>query len=119
MASCSPVLAPEGTAARPTAPPAKITSASTVGFPRESRICRAWISTMVLIRLVLLSLLELEGCFAGRNHLSSVVNAAHDRSGLVAVNRERHGDAPGLLCAWTRRVRAVKHTFKRNPDGRV
>src|ERR1700676_1874068 len=38
-ASCSPVDAPEGTAARPSAPPSRITSASTVGFPRESMIC--------------------------------------------------------------------------------
>src|SRR5262249_55777320 len=40
-ASCSPVEAPEGTAARPRAPPARTTSASTVGLPRESRISRA------------------------------------------------------------------------------
>ena len=40
-ASCSPVLAPLGTAARPTAPPESSTSTSTVGFPRESRISRA------------------------------------------------------------------------------
>src|ERR1700692_1378357 len=39
-ASCSPVEAPEGTAARPRAPFSRITSASTVGFPRESRISR-------------------------------------------------------------------------------
>ena len=36
-----PVLAPDGTAARPTAPEASSTSASTVGCPRESRIWRA------------------------------------------------------------------------------
>src|ERR1700719_3596020 len=39
MASCSPVEAPEGTAARPSAPPSRTTSASTVGLPRESMIC--------------------------------------------------------------------------------
>src|ERR1700723_4786056 len=43
MASCSPVDAPEGTAARPTAPPSTWTSASTVGLPRESMISRPWI----------------------------------------------------------------------------
>ena len=36
-----PVDAPEGTDARPVAPPWSVTSASTVGRPRESRICRA------------------------------------------------------------------------------
>src|SRR5262245_22505291 len=40
-ASRSPVEAPEGTAARPKAPPSSKTSTSTVGFPRESRISRA------------------------------------------------------------------------------
>ena len=38
---CTPVDAPEGTAARPKAPESSLTSASTVGFPRESRIWRA------------------------------------------------------------------------------
>src|SRR5205823_9493442 len=33
--------APDGTAARPNAPPSSVTSTSTVGFPRESRISRA------------------------------------------------------------------------------
>src|SRR6266481_8341457 len=41
-ASCSPVEAPEGTAARPSAPPSRRTSASTVGLPRESMTWRAW-----------------------------------------------------------------------------
>src|SRR5216684_7246983 len=39
-ASCSPVDAPEGTAARPIVPSARRTSDSTVGLPRESRISR-------------------------------------------------------------------------------
>src|SRR5437762_3144758 len=39
-ASRSPVDAPDGTAARPDAPPSSATSTSTVGFPRESRISR-------------------------------------------------------------------------------
>src|SRR5205807_9369014 len=42
-ASCSPVLAPLGTAARPIAPPSRCTSTSMVGLPRESRISRALI----------------------------------------------------------------------------
>src|SRR2546429_3570429 len=37
-ASCSPVDAPDGTAARPKIPLDRITSASTVGLPRESKI---------------------------------------------------------------------------------
>src|SRR5918996_1413212 len=45
-ASCSPVEAPDGTAARPVAPSASTTSASTVGFPRESSTSRARIRSM-------------------------------------------------------------------------
>ena len=40
-ASCSPVEAPEGTAARPITPFSVMTSTSTVGLPRESKICLA------------------------------------------------------------------------------
>ncbi len=47
VASNSPVEAPEGTAARPLAPESSVTSTSTVGFPRESRIWRAWIRSIV------------------------------------------------------------------------
>src|SRR6187431_1634397 len=39
-ASRSPVDAPDGTAARPVEPPSSVTSTSTVGLPRESRISR-------------------------------------------------------------------------------
>ena len=48
QASCSPVLAPLGTLARPTAPPSSSTSTSTVGFPLESRTCRARTSEMIV-----------------------------------------------------------------------
>src|ERR1051325_10502527 len=48
MASCSPVEAPEGTAARPNAPEARRTSTSTVGLPRESMISRAVMAVMVV-----------------------------------------------------------------------
>ena len=44
MASREPVDAPDGEAARPTEPHSRITSASTVGLPRESIIWRALIS---------------------------------------------------------------------------
>ena len=46
-ASNSPVEAPDGTAARPRAPPSSSTSTSTVGLPRESRIWRAWTLLML------------------------------------------------------------------------
>src|SRR5437016_139057 len=57
IASFSPVEAPDGTAARPHAPLSSVTSASTVGFPRESKICRPLISRIALI-LPLLRLLK-------------------------------------------------------------
>src|SRR5437660_9527902 len=46
MASCAPVLAPLGTAARPTAPSHSFTSTSIVGLPRLSRISRARIDSI-------------------------------------------------------------------------
>jgi len=48
QASCSPVLAPLGTLARPTAPPSSSTSTSTVGFPLESSTCRARTLEMIV-----------------------------------------------------------------------
>src|SRR2546421_2721924 len=48
-ASCSPVEAPLGTAARPAAPLDNGTSASTVGLPRLSSSSRAWTEMIVLI----------------------------------------------------------------------
>ena len=45
-ASCEPLEAPDGTAARPNAPESGAISTSTVGFPRESRISRAFIDLM-------------------------------------------------------------------------
>src|SRR5262245_17533207 len=45
-ASRLPVEAPEGTAARPPVPPSSTQSTSRVGFPRESRISRATISSI-------------------------------------------------------------------------
>src|SRR3954452_18730890 len=54
-----PVLAPEGTAARPSVPSARMTSTSTVGLPRLSRISRprtsaigAWFVLIVASRLL-------------------------------------------------------------------
>src|SRR5437879_9364519 len=48
-ASCSPVDAPLGTAARPAAPLDRVTSASMVGLPRLSRISRARTAMIVLM----------------------------------------------------------------------
>src|SRR3990170_5111921 len=45
-ASCSPVEAPLGTAARPNDPSSRYTSTSIVGLPRESRISRAWTASI-------------------------------------------------------------------------
>src|SRR3954463_1830791 len=55
-ASCSPVEAPLGTAARPMLPSARYTSASTVGFPRESRISLPAMRTIVVNNLLLVFL---------------------------------------------------------------
>ena len=52
-ASREPVDAPEGTAARPMSPDSRITSHSTVGLPRESRISRAQTPVMMLISISL------------------------------------------------------------------
>ena len=48
-ASCRPVLAPEGTIARPTAPVEAIASTSTVGRPRESSTWRAFSAFKVVM----------------------------------------------------------------------
>ncbi len=49
-ASCAPVEAPLGTAARPTEPSSRTTSTSMVGLPRESRISRASMKSIVVTR---------------------------------------------------------------------
>ena len=48
-ASKAPVEAPDGTAARPVAPDSRMTSTSTVGLPRESRIWRPCMDRMALM----------------------------------------------------------------------
>ena len=50
-ASCSPVEAPDGTAALPKYPFSVVTSTSIVGFPLESKICLAWMFIIILILL--------------------------------------------------------------------
>src|SRR5690606_21012649 len=49
MASCAPVDAPDGTAARPIEPSSSTTSTSTVGLPRLSRISRPMMSMMAVM----------------------------------------------------------------------
>src|SRR5262249_26318068 len=56
LASCAPVEAPEGTAARPLAPSSRMTSTSTVGLPRLSRISRPMMSAMPVMKVSLESL---------------------------------------------------------------
>ena len=48
-ASWAPVLAPEGTAARPREPSSRMTSTSTVGLPRESKtsLARAFLMSLI------------------------------------------------------------------------
>src|SRR5215217_2423036 len=48
-ASCAPVDAPDGTAARPREPSSRRTSTSTVGLPRLSRISRAVMSVIAVM----------------------------------------------------------------------
>src|SRR5690606_40173226 len=50
MASCAPVEAPDGTAARPMEPSSSTTSTSIVGLPRLSRISRPVISMMAVMK---------------------------------------------------------------------
>src|SRR3954466_11682098 len=58
-----PVLAPEGTAARPSVPSARMTSTSTVGLPRLSRISRprTWAIGAGCVLIVASRLLEWDG----------------------------------------------------------
>src|SRR6266508_2675064 len=84
MASCSPVDAPLGTAARPVAPLSSVTSASMVGLPRLSRISRATTSSIVDIDCEFWC-----GSLFGVGHLG----LAPRRVALDAVNRsERVND---------------------------
>src|SRR5207253_940317 len=50
-ASFSPDEGPDGTAARPTMPPSKVTATSIVGLPRESMISRALTRSIKVIGL--------------------------------------------------------------------
>src|SRR3954466_3259727 len=60
-ASCAPVEAPDGTAARPMLPSSSVTSTSTVGLPRLSRIWRAWTSTIAVMAFLLAAANDYQG----------------------------------------------------------
>src|SRR5690606_34757041 len=105
-ASCAPVEAPEGTAARPNAPLSRTASTSTVGLPRLSRISRPIISIIALIkhysRLVFLKILGdpvvFLQCGKQRLHLIDRHHVGAVRGGIVRILmgfHEQHGDADG------------------------
>src|SRR5439155_26545386 len=81
-ASCSPLLAPLGTMALPVAPPASVTTASTVGLPRESMTWRPWTRTIFVIIISVL-LLKYQ-----HNTLSTGVNRKRAR---FLIHRRRDG----------------------------
>ena len=71
-ASFSPVEAPDGTAARPKLPSARTTSASTVGFPRESRISRPTTFTISVMRTLLREAKKQKLLPTGRSYRSRI-----------------------------------------------
>src|SRR5262249_38704366 len=75
-ASRSPVDAPDGTAARPNDPSASVTSTSTVGFPRESRISRACTFAMFTFVASFVSSVDLCVLDAADRRSSRVASAA-------------------------------------------
>src|ERR1022692_1074733 len=85
-----PVEAPDGTAARPWAPPASVTSTSSVGLPRESRISRACI---VLIRLSILGSWSRHYGRTMWHQFFAAVFYSHTAHGSIVGNafRLRHG----------------------------
>ena len=89
QASCSPVDAPLGTAARPRAPPASSTSASTVGLPRESMIWRAVMAVMRVSDIALGSLV-----MTPRTLSRGPWQADFLFANVVRLARAREGDAP-------------------------
>src|SRR5713226_1126800 len=100
-ASCSPVEAPEGTAARPSAPPSSTTSASTVGLPRESRTCRPW------TRAILVDMLPPErNLRRNSNLLEPQMNTdKHRWAEQRFLPQRRGGPSTPALRAWTHRER--------------
>src|SRR5690606_41241873 len=95
-ASREPVEAPEGAQALPTSPLSRITSALTVGLPRESRTSQARMSAILVIGV--LRLIRV----AGRQVLYQVVHGFPLlREGFELVA----GESPGTDAAGHVRVR--------------
>ena len=99
VASNSPVEAPEGTAARPLASESSVTSTSTVGFPRESRIWRAWMRSIVGI--------------------SNGVRARPRTELLVRASRSRRGSLSRPTCPRPARATAQRSCERRDALGSV
>ena len=99
-ASCAPVLAPLGTAARPRAPDTSSTSTSTVGLPRESRISRPTTSSMMLT--------ETPG--------ANVANV--DARALGVAANARSVPALGVIPRLRTRAPAVRGALVGTPEGR-
>src|SRR5687768_9939791 len=79
-ASRSPVDAPDGTAARPRAPPSSTTSTSMVGLPRESRISRPRTSTIFTLTSPVRFRFELQRFFRDRADVRLVARRDHDHA---------------------------------------
>src|SRR5205085_7607497 len=90
MASCSPVEAPDGTAARPKAPLASLTSTSTVGLPRESMISRAVMAVMVVF-------MRGKGRRRGTSEPEDGRNAQCEAGALPSGRRKTRDDAGFVL----------------------
>src|SRR6056297_2074065 len=83
MASYSPVEAPLGAAARPKPPDSVRTSASTVGFPRESRTRRRETDVMSVMSLPL----PLDG--EGEDARVVLLRCDQYRFGLLGLHEDR------------------------------
>src|SRR2546423_14519376 len=100
-ASCSPVEAPLGTAARPAAPLDNVTSASMVGLPRLSRISRAWTAMIVLMMAPTLAVGSVRvnarfqpndrGTDAVAQLLASLHRQVDGRDGIADLDADRPG----------------------------
>src|SRR4051812_4545724 len=94
-ASCTPVDAPDGTAARPNAPLPSCTSTSTVGLPRESRIWRACTPEIGLAKPeLLLRLVEIAILFVERELRPGASVARGELLGPLDPRPEAVGDGP-------------------------
>ena len=131
-ASCSPVLAPLGTAARPNAPDSSRTSTSIVGLPRESRISRALIVLMLAFRhrkrallrarydarIVAVSPINLYGTTITHSYWqcdSALITLAHVRS-VGDTPRSLYWSAPARSSACRKRASLRSNSGRRSPQ---